>query len=145
QYKQYIEQLGLTEAVNIVGYVEHSVCTKLLAESDVLWMMINKSERSDLHSTGKLYEYFGANKPILACVPEGVARRSLDMHGAVILTEPDDAQAIADAILSYYEMFKTGSMPVPNEQVTGMYDRKRLAGKLANEFNLLHKNEEVNA
>ena len=145
QYKQYIEQLGLTEAVNIVGYVEHSVCTKLLAESDVLWMMINKSERSDLHSTGKLYEYFGANKPILACVPEGVARRSLDMHGAVILTEPDDAQAIADAILSYYEMFKTGSMPKPNEQVTGMYDRKRLAGKLANEFNLLHKNEEVNA
>ena len=46
-------------------------------------MMINKSERSDLHSTGKLYEYFGAGKPILACVPDGVAKRSLAMYGAV--------------------------------------------------------------
>lgn len=108
-------------------------------------MMINKSERSDLHSTGKLYEYFGANKPILACVPEGVARRSLDMHGAVILTEPDDASAIADAILNYYEKFKAGKMPVPNDSVTGMYDRKRLAGKLANEFDALYKTEEVRA
>ena len=131
--------------MNIVGYVEHSVCTKLLAESDVLWMMINKSERSDLHSTGKLYEYFGANKPILACVPEGVARRSLDMHGAVILTEPDDTQAIANAILNYYEKYKAGNMPVPNEQVTGMYDRRRLAGKLANEFSAFCKMEEVKA
>lgn len=145
QYREYINQQGLEEAANIVGYVEHSVCTKYLAESDVLWMMINKSERSDLHSTGKLYEYFGANKPILACVPEGVARRSLDMHGAVILTEPDDAQAIADAILNYYEKFKAGKMPVPNEQVTGMYDRRRLAGKLANEFDMLHKLEGAKA
>ena len=143
-YKEYIKQLGIEEAVNIMGYVEHSVCTKYLNESDVLWMMINKSERSDLHSTGKLYEYFGAGKPILACVPDGVARRSLDMHGAVILTEPDDAPAIADAVLNYYEKFKAGKMPVPNEEMTGMYNRKKLAGKLAREFNLLVKhNEEV--
>lgn len=142
EYKAYINQLGLNEAVNIVGYVEHSVCTKYLASSDVLWMMINKSERSDLHSTGKLYEYFGAGKPILACVPEGVARRSLDMHGAVILTEPDDVPAISEAILNYYDKFKSNKMPVPNEQVTGMYNRKRLAGKLANEFNMLVKHEE---
>ncbi len=145
EYKEYIKQQGLNEAVNIVGYVEHSVCTKYLAESDVLWMMINKSERSDLHSTGKLYEYFGANKPILACVPEGVARRSLDMHGAVILTGPDDVNAIRDAILNFYEKFKAGKMPVPNDSVTGMYNRKRLAGKLANEFDALVKMEEVKA
>jgi len=143
EYKEYIKQHGLEEAVNIVGYVEHSACTKYLANSDVLWMMINKSERSDLHSTGKLYEYFGANKPILACVPEGVARRSLDMHGAVTLTEPDDVNAIRDAILDFYTKFKAGKMPVPNEQVTGMYDRRRLAGKLANEFDALVKMEEV--
>ncbi len=145
EYKAYINQLGLSNAVNIVGYVEHSACTKYLAESDVLWMMINKSERSDLHSTGKLYEYFGAGKPILACVPEGVARRSLEMHGAVILTEPDDLPAIAEAILKYYEMFKAGKMPVPNEEMTGMYNRKKLAGKLANEFDALIRVEEVKA
>ncbi len=142
EYKEYINSLGLGGSVNIMGYVEHSVCTNMLSKSDVLWMMINKSSSSDLHSTGKLYEYFGANKPLLACVPEGVARRSLQMHGAVILTEPDDSSAISDAIIKYYTDFKNGKMPVPNSQVTGMYDRKRLSGRLADEFNsLLHVEE----
>lgn len=143
EYKEYINKLGLNDAVKLAGYVEHSVCTKLLSQSDVLWMMINKSNASDLHSTGKLYEYFGACKPLLACVPEGVARRSLDMHGAVILTEPDDSKAISEAIIKYYNNFKAGTMPVPNSQVTAMYDRKRLAGKLANVFDHLLKHEEV--
>ncbi len=142
-YKEYIKQLGLEDAVSIIGYVEHSVCTKYLAESDVLWMMINKSERSDLHSTGKLYEYFGAGKPILACLPEGVARRSLAMYGAVTLTEPDDVKAIADAILNYYDLFKSGKMPVPNKEMIGMYNRKKLAGKLAREFNAISKHSET--
>lgn len=143
EYKEYITRLGLNNTVNLVGYVEHSACTNLLSQSDVLWMMINKSSASDLHSTGKLYEYFGANKPVLACVPDGVARRSLDMHGAAILTEPEDSNAIAEAIIKFYNNFKAGTMPVPNSQVTGMYDRKRLAGKLANEFDILLKLVEV--
>jgi glycosyltransferase involved in cell wall biosynthesis len=137
KYKNYIETLGLSKCVNIVGYVEHSICTKYLLESDVLWMMINKTERSDLHSTGKLYEYFGAKKPILACVPQGVARQSLKMHGAAILTEPDSSAEIAEAILDFYNKFKNGSLPVPNNEIISMYDRKRLTGKLADEFNML--------
>lgn len=145
EYKAYANELGLNDAVNILGYVEHSVCTKMLSESDVLWMMINKTSSSDLHSTGKLYEYFGAGKPVLACVPEGVARRSLDMHGAATLTEPDDVNAISEAIINFYNNFKAGNMPVPNKQVTDMYNRKRLAGKLADTFNKLLQHEEVNA
>ncbi len=131
EYSEYIKKLGIEGAVNIAGYVEHSVCAKYLAESDVLWMMINKTERSDLHSTGKLYEYFGAGKPILACVPEGVARKSLESYGAVIITEPGDVNAIAAAILEFYDKFEKGVMPVPNPEVKNMYDRRLLAGKLA--------------
>ena len=119
-------------------------CTKYLMESDVLWMMINKTGRSDLHSTGKLYEYFGAGKPILACVPEGVARESLSDHGAVIITDPDDVNAIADAILRYYELYKNGNMPKPNEEMINKYNRKTLSGKLAEEFdNVINKHAEA--
>lgn len=145
EYKEYTVQLGIESAVNVAGYVEHSVCTQFLAESDVLWMMINRTGRSDLHSTGKLYEYFGAGKPIIACVPEGVARKSLEGYGAVTLTEPDDSPAIADAILKYYDRFITGTLPKPNKEMTDMYDRKILSGKLAEEFDsvLNLKPEEV--
>lgn len=114
-------------------------------ESDVLWMMINKTDRSDLHSTGKLYEYFGAGKPILACVPEGVARKSLENHNAVIITEPDDVNAIAGAILNYYDLHKSGKMPVPNEEMINNYNRKKLSGVLAGEFDSVLGVEAVKA
>lgn len=143
EYEEYIEQLGLKNNVNIVGYVEHSTCIKYLVDSDVLWMMINKTERSDLHSTGKLYEYFGAGKPLLACVPDGVARKSLENHGAVIITEPDDVNAIADAILKYFEQFKNGTMPKPNDVMINSYNRKTLSGILADEFNAVLNTEAV--
>jgi len=134
EYKDYIKQIGIESMVNTVGYLEHSVCVKYLMESDVLWMMINKTERSDLHSTGKLYEYFGARKPILACVPEGVARKSLENHGAVKLTLPDDSQSIAEAILEYYELFEKDLMPKPNEELINHYDRRNLTKELAAVF-----------
>ncbi len=134
EYKNYIKELGIESMVNIPGYLEHSLCIKYLMESDVLWMMINKTSRSDLHSTGKLYEYFGARKPLIACIPDGVARKSLENHGAVKLTAPDDSHAIAAAVLEYYDLFEKGSMPVPNEELITQYDRKRLTENLAKEF-----------
>ncbi len=143
EYKAYIEKLGLEKMTGIMGYLEHVHCIENLMDSDVLWMMINRSERSDLHSTGKLYEYFGAGKPILACVPEGVARESLKNHGAVKLTEPDDAEAISEAILEYYEQFKNNSLPKPNSVYAAAYDRKKLTGELASIFDSLLKTDDV--
>jgi glycosyltransferase involved in cell wall biosynthesis len=134
EYKKYAEENGVLDSLIFTGYIEHSKVTKYLSESDVLWMMINKTVRSDLHSTGKLYEYFGARKSIIACVPEGVARTSLKDHGAVILTGPDDVNAIADAILKYYEMYLNHTLPIPDEKFITAYDRKTLTGTLSGLF-----------
>ena len=134
EYKNLIGDYGLKNAVNLLGYVEHSDCVKYELSSDVLWMMINKTERSDLHSTGKLYEYFGAGKPILACVPEGVARQSLKNYNAVKICNPDDSEAIAKAIEEYYDLYISGRMPAPNRDVINRYDRQKLTGELAGVF-----------
>lgn len=134
EYKKYAEDNGISGALNFTGYVEHSKVTEYLMDSHVLWMMINKTGRSDLHSTGKLYEYFGARKPILACVPEGVARESLRGHGAAALTAPDDVNAIADAVLKFYEQYQNDTLPVPDEKFISAYDRKTLTGILSSVF-----------
>jgi glycosyltransferase involved in cell wall biosynthesis len=134
EYKSLIDDYSLNNAVNLLGYVEHSDCVKYELSSDVLWMMINKTKRSDLHSTGKLYEYFGAGKPILACVPEGVARQSLENYNAVKICHPDDSEAIAKAIEEYYDLYISGRMPVPNKSVIKQYDRQKLTGELAGVF-----------
>lgn len=142
EYKSLIDDYGLKDAVNLLGYVEHSDCVKYELNSDVLWMMINKTERSDLHSTGKLYEYFGAGKPILACVPEGVARQSLQNYNAVKICYPHDSEAIAKAIEEYYDLYTSGRMPLPNKDVINKYDRQKLTGELAEVFeNVLMKTQ----
>jgi len=145
EHKNYIDKFGLNGAVNIVGYVEHSKCVQYELDSDVLWMMINRTNRSDLHSTGKLYEYFGAGKPILACVPEGVAKKSLENYNAVRITQPDDSRAIAKAIEEFYELHSAGKMPKPNAEVISKYDRKKLADELGQLFNSVCKAADVQA
>ncbi|MFI5211658.1 MAG: hypothetical protein ACHQIH_02155, partial [Ignavibacteria bacterium] len=76
-----------------------------------------------------------------------VARKSLEGYGAVKLTEPEYSTAIADAILNYYDKFITGTLPKPNKEMTDLYDRKKLSGKLADEFDsvLIRRPEEVKA
>lgn len=133
-YKRYAENIGLSDSIVYKGYTEHAETAKLLMQSHVLWMMINRTERSDLHSTVKLYEYIGARKPIIASVPDGVARESLKHHGAVKLTEPDDVNAIADAIIYYYGCFETNSFSAPAFDFVSGYDRKKLTAELAGIF-----------
>lgn len=131
EFKSFINSYGVSHAVKLLGYLEHSACIDFEMNSDVLWMMIKKTNKSDLHSTGKLYEYFGARKPILACVPHGVARESLKEHGAVKVCEPDDVRAIADFIIEFYSMFENNTLPKPDENLINRYDRRKLTGELA--------------
>jgi len=134
EHKKYAEEIGVLNLLRFTGYVDHDEAIRYLLSSDVLWMMIKKTGKSDLHSTGKLYEYFGARKPILACVPNGVARETLNDYGAVKVTEPDDAVSIAGAIIEFYKQYQNKSLPLPNEKVISKYDRKKLTGVLASVF-----------
>ena len=144
EYKNYASQIGVYNNLNFIGYVDHKTSIQYLLAAHVLWMMINRTEKSDLHSTGKLYEYFGARKPVIACVPEGVARETLNSYGAVKITEPDDASSIADAILDYYQLYQNKSLPIPDENVISKYDRKKLTGELAAIFdNVLMYNKNI--
>jgi glycosyltransferase involved in cell wall biosynthesis len=132
-----IQKLQLGEAVYNPGYVNHFECIKYLSASDVLWLGINNDDGADIVSTVKLSEYFGARKPILAYIPDGVAKQSLRHYEAVKICEPDNLQQIADLIIEYYDLFRTNRMPLPNDEIIKKYDIKMLANQLAREFEFL--------
>jgi glycosyltransferase involved in cell wall biosynthesis len=134
---KHVKKLGLQDVVNVVGYVEHALCVKYLASSDVLWLMVGKGKGEEMMSTGKLFEYFGARKPILGCVPEGVARTTIEDCGAGIITDPEDVDGIASAIKLLYKRYQSGTLVEPSEEYVEKFDRKRLAADLARTFNLL--------
>jgi hypothetical protein len=132
-----ISKYNLIESVYNPGFVNHKECTKYLLASDVLWFMIGKGRGEELISTVKLYEYFGARKPILACIPDGVAKGALRNHDAVKICEPDNPEAIAEMIIELYDLYSKNSLPVPNEETVKNYSMERLAFELIRYFEFL--------
>ncbi|NBC18817.1 MAG: glycosyltransferase [Bacteroidetes bacterium] len=129
--KALIEELGLGDVVQHVGYVEHREAVAYQRGADVLWMTVGRRPGAESISTSKLFEYFGARKPILALVPEGAARQALEGHSAAYVAPPDDVGAITRALRQLYASWSDGSLPVPSDEFVEQYDRRRLARVLA--------------
>lgn len=135
QHASVIKRLGLQNDVELTGYIEHRECTKLMMNSDVLFLTLGKKKNHEHHTTGKLYDYFGARKPILAAVPDGNVEQVVKETGAGIVVDPEDVDEIANALLQYFEKFRRRELhPVPGPAVE-KYDRTKLTGELAKIFN----------
>jgi glycosyltransferase involved in cell wall biosynthesis len=124
-------RLDLEEIITFHGYLPHSEVVRLQAESDVLWMTIGRRPGSECISTGKLFEYIGAARPVLALVPDGAARDVLSTHGAAFLCDPDDAGEVAQALYELYAQWERGALPVVRTEYRKQYDRRLIAGEIA--------------
>lgn len=129
-----VERLGLKDVVRVVGYVPHRTCVRWLQESDLLWMIVG----DDSGSPGKAYEYIGARKPILGCVPEGFLQSTIEEAGGVTV-RPDDIPGITRELLDFADRFDAGRPGGPSDAVVERYDRFRLTGTLARLFNGLYE------
>jgi hypothetical protein len=90
-----------------------------------------------VRSPGKLYEYIGARKPLLLCVPDGEMRRTALETKAAIATNPKDTGMILKAIETYYQLWLEKKLPQPDETFAAKFDRKLLTGNLAKELTLV--------
>ncbi len=125
-----VEQLGLKDVVTVAGYVPHQECIRYLKDSDLLWMIVG----DDVGSPGKAYEYIGAGKPILGCVPEGFLKQTILEAGGTVVP-PKDVPAIKQAIESYYKQFQSGTLKSLSQDVMEKYNRVNLTGSLVKVFN----------
>lgn len=131
EHRYLIHHLGLDDIVKVMGYVDHKRCVDLLKQSDVLWAMM----MDDCSTPGKIFEYIGANKHILGCVPTdgNMARIIRACNGTVV--EPDNIQEIEKALNNLYSLHQKQSLPKPKEEIRTLYDRKLLTKTLADFMN----------
>jgi glycosyltransferase involved in cell wall biosynthesis len=122
-----IKKLGLEPNTVLTDYLSHKDVIRHLLESDVLWFMLKDTVRSP----GKLYEYFGAKKTILACIPEGSLRKQIEESESALITSPTNVKDITAGINSLYELWKIGKLPYPKSSFLEQYDRRQLTGELA--------------
>jgi len=134
---QIAKSLGIEPYIKILGYLEHIECVKYITASDVLFLMISRGENEDAAMPGKVGEYIGSGKNIVACIPEGVTKKMLEKYDAIKFIDEENPAAIADAFKEYYNLKQQDKMPKANEEMISEYDRKNLTYELAKEFNLL--------
>ncbi len=127
--RKIVERLNLGDVVTVVKYLPHKDSVREVLSSDVLWMIIG----DDLGTPGKLYEYIGARKPILGCVPEGFLAQCITEAGGTVVA-PDDVAGIMKAIEQLFEQFRAGALPTPDPEVVSKYDRVELTRSLVGIF-----------
>jgi glycosyltransferase involved in cell wall biosynthesis len=126
------ERLGLTGAAFPVGYVRHADALRACLGADLLALVMSGEEGPAL-VPGKLYEYLGAGRPILAAVPPGEAREILASatRGAVVVG-PGDAEAIADGLMRTFGAWRSGGIKYETETtVVSTYNRRTQLETLA--------------
>jgi len=137
EYLKYAKHLGILDALNLPGYVNHGECIKYLLASDVLFLLISRGENEDAAMPGKVGEYIGSRKNIIACIPDGVTKKQLEKYNAIKFVPDEDPDKIAGAMYEYYKLRESYKMPMANEEMVQIYDRKKMTTELAREFNYL--------
>lgn len=134
---KYAKSIGILDNLNITGYVDHFECLKYLKASDVLFLLISRGENEDAAMPGKVGEYIGTRKNIIACIPEGVTKKMLEKYNAIKFVKEENPELIAQAIYEYYLLWKDNKLPIANEEMIALYDRKNMSAELAREINYL--------
>lgn len=126
-FRKMATNIGVASALVTTGYVEHRNVPELLLRSHLLWL-------ANYHTAsvpGKVYEYMGSGRPILALTEKGALTQTLATYGAVTVVSPTDPQKIAEALLASYQQWKSGTLPEGKREAVEEYDQRKLAERLA--------------
>lgn len=127
-----IDGFGLKDSVEIVGYVPHDVCIKKQLSADSLLLIEGGGRGADAFYTGKVFEYMNTNRPVLALLPNGVARDLVEKSKIGAVSETSDKNGAKQNLLAYYKAWEAGDLAFKGDRsIIEQYERKILTQKLA--------------
>ncbi len=132
--KSLVKKLKIEYAVKRIGYLSHLEVIKRLSSSDILWLMLPNDKKMNNVTPGKLFEYFGARKPIIASLPEGVAKFRSEEYGASFITLPNDIEQIKNTLIKVHNLYISNNLPKHNENFVANLDRKKQVDQLTKIF-----------
>lgn len=133
---QMLKETGTDQQVQLLGPVPHAKCLDLQAGADAVLLTSAKVEGGlDYSIAGKLYEYFGLRKKILAVVTKGAMRDLVEKSGLGIITDPDSFEETANAI---GQIVRSAKSPLPllpgQEEFLRSFNSENMARQMANQL-----------
>ncbi|MCK5457427.1 MAG: glycosyltransferase, partial [Melioribacteraceae bacterium] len=128
--RKLVKKLNLFENVFEHGYLDHNEALRYLVSVDILWVMLGNGTNMDMVSAGKLFEYFGTRKPIIATVPDGASKNAAKNYKASFITKPNDINEIKLMLVKVFELYHKNKLPVPDEEFVLEHDRNHLTKRL---------------
>jgi len=127
------ETLGVAPCVSMPGVLIKSEAIRRMQKSDLLLLLVDEQNYS---IPAKTYEYLRAGRPILALTRGGAVVGLLRETGGAWIVDPDETSEIESAVMDAYSAWKDGlDARVPDQDVVKSYDRRLLAGRIAEVLN----------
>jgi len=128
-----VKELQLEKYVKLKGQISHKKCLEYLISSDVLLLLITSKE----NLTGKMFEYFASQKPIIAISPiDGLASKLIRSINAGTVIPPRNIELVKKTILFYYNRWRNEKLFQPPNYSAKIekFDRKILTQRLSKIF-----------
>jgi glycosyltransferase involved in cell wall biosynthesis len=133
--ERQLERSGIADLVEATGFVSHEESVRHQMRSHLLLLVMRAGDRSRGHLPGKLFEYLGARRPILALVPANYeAARIIRETAAGTAVDPSDDRAIEQCLLDSFERRRSGAYARVPACDLSAYERQSAARRLADLF-----------
>lgn len=124
-------------AIKFVGFLPYKESVNLICSADVLLLIIYESGISNSILTGKIFDYIGACKPILALIPSGAASDLIKNEKLGLVVSPKDIAGIKRSIFEFYNKWREKKLytEADYDKLSKSFDRKELTYKLSKILN----------
>ncbi|MCV9385729.1 glycosyltransferase [Reichenbachiella ulvae] len=130
-----LQKSGLSKNLQYEKYLSHQEVVQQYSQSSVLLLLMNRSDNADWLIPGKLFEYFFAEREVLAFGSKvSDVNTILNEANLGAVVDYDDVVTIKERIKQAYQRFQSGMYHVPVKNMEN-YTRRKLTGQLAKVLN----------
>ncbi len=124
---------SFSECIENISYMPHSKSIEELKKSDALLLIVDESKESSEIVPGKVYEYVGVLKPIIAIAPRDSAIEKLMIETlSGLVAHQTEVFRISEIIKEYYLFWKEKSRKfTPDFDAVKKYERREASKDLS--------------
>jgi hypothetical protein len=135
-----LKNYNLNQYLNRTEHLPHKEVVKKLIDSAVLLLPLNDTPNISGVVPGKLYEYIGSGRPILAIGKlSGDSAKIMQMINSGLISDFGDVNGAVKNLETYFQQFKNGTLQVSTDDIE-KFSRKNLAEKISLVLERISKN-----